>query len=706
MNPLAPIKKLLRHAILYIYYTTQDHPKLQKYIILFLNKNPALSLFFKRKIKQWIPSFQKVLTNNEVLSTTEQKIYKELKQFFDSLSCSDDTTHAPENPFEPDDKNCHRLAYIFPLVSQQLAGYSVSLLKALSSYYKIDIIVDQSEIADHWIKNHCQIYTLQWFLQHGDRYQRRILYHFENTHFHEFPLLEKHPGTVILHHGMPNLKILQSANGIISHSRDYLESVEKYCHPIEQSHWQIIPLGESQQTAQQYYEAIEYFSSQGYYSKKDALLRQTALLHRSEKQTLNYIQLAQAIHFNHPLPIQPKQILVDISALVIHDHHTGIQRVVKNLLKELIYSPLSQFYRIEPVYTQENRPYYYARSFGLKFLNLPDLNLSDEPIEVSPEDIFIGLDFLAGWLPRLINAHEYLKNKGVRTFFVVYDLLPAHHPDFFLPETKKLFPAWLHTITTLGEGAICISKTVANELHDWMQKNVIKRETTFKIGWFHLGANIEPQKENSKLPSKFYSTLNKFKTNQNIIMVSTIEPRKGYEQTLAAFEILWAQNIDVNLIIVGKPGWNMKAFIKKMRKHPQKGKHFFWFESANDQMLLALYQNSQGLLMASKGEGFGLALIEAAQYKLPILVRDLPIFREITGSYATYFSGETPADLAHTLQLWLKELSDGTAISSEDMPWITWKESANRLMEIILKDHWDITWQPAKSKMLLEDFRQ
>ena len=58
-------------------------------------------------------------------------------------------------------------------------------------------------------------------------------------------------------------------------------------------------------------------------------------------------------------------------------------------------------------------------------------------------------------------------------------------------------------------------------------------------------------------------------------MVSTVEPRKGYIQTLAAFEQLWDSGLDVNLIIVGHAVWKMEVFIEKLSTHPEKEKRLF-----------------------------------------------------------------------------------------------------------------------------------
>ena len=50
---------------------------------------------------------------------------------------------------------------------------------------------------------------------------------------------------------------------------------------------------------------------------------------------------------------------------------------------------------------------------------------------------------------------------------------------------------------------------------------------------------------------------------------------------------------------------------------------------------------SDVLVAPSRGEGFGLPLIEAAQHKLPIFARDIPVFREVAGENAFFFQSNT-----------------------------------------------------------------
>jgi glycosyltransferase involved in cell wall biosynthesis len=102
-------------------------------------------------------------------------------------------------------------------------------------------------------------------------------------------------------------------------------------------------------------------------------------------------------------------------------------------------------------------------------------------------------------------------------------------------------------------------------------------------------------------------------------------------------------------------------------------------------------------MAASECEGFGLPLIEGAQHKLPIIARDIPVFREVAGDHAFYFKGKEPTDLANAVKEWLKLYKSGQHPKSDGMPWLTWKQSTEKLLDIILLGQWYTGWKNQKS---------
>jgi len=380
----------------------------------------------------------------------------------------------------------------------------------------------------------------------------------------------------------------------------------------------------------------------------------------------------------------PKQFLVDISELVNRDSRTGIQRVVRNVFKEWLLNPPTG-YTVEPVYaTSEKQGYFYARKFTAQFLDIPSDLRDDEPIDAWQGDIFVALDLQPHVLQTQSNFLTSLSNRGVIVKTVAYDLLPVLLPHVFVEGAQPMHQAWLKT-TAKFDGVVCISKAVADEYQAWLLEQDIKTKKSFSIDWFHLGADIDASHSTKGLPANAKQLIDTLERIPSFLMVGTLEPRKGHAQTLQAFEQLWAKGLDVNLVMVGKQGWMVENFITKINTHPELDKRLFWLDGISDEFLEQVYSASTCLIAASEGEGFGLPLIEAAQKKLPIIARDLPVFKEVAGEYAYYFENSLNPDvIATTIQDWLELYKTNKHPKSNGLPWLTWKQSAQMLIKKIL----------------------
>ena len=387
-----------------------------------------------------------------------------------------------------------------------------------------------------------------------------------------------------------------------------------------------------------------------------------------------------------------KQLLVDVSQLVQSDAKTGIQRVVRSILKEWITLP-PQGYRVEPVYAtyeQANestyeKGYKYARKFTSLFMDESTERVGDDLIDYAPGDVFLGLDF-DPFNPQFNkNFLQRLKEGGVSIYFVLYDLLPIRFPHFWPPASKADLVQidWLSVITSF-KGVVCISESVAEELKSWLEINNPKVLNYIEIGHFHLGADIENSSPTQGLPDNGADVLEHLKGGYNFLMVGTLEPRKGHAQVLSAFEKIWQGGINVSLVIVGKRGWLISDLIDRITRHKELNNRLFWLEGISDEYLKQIYGASTCLIAASYGEGFGLPLIEAAQHKIPIIARDIPVFREIAGDHAFYIKADHPEELAETIQTWLRVFKDDQHPKSENLPWRTWSESAKNLCHLIL----------------------
>jgi glycosyltransferase involved in cell wall biosynthesis len=408
------------------------------------------------------------------------------------------------------------------------------------------------------------------------------------------------------------------------------------------------------------------------------------------------LQFSACLAQNFPVEPRKPQILIDISELVKRDAKTGIQRVVRSLLTEMLLNPPAG-YEVHPIYANQlTLGYRYANRFKKKFFaseaekqsmgESNTNNLEDPIIETQPGDIFLGIDLQADIVQAQKQYLSAIKLSGTKVYFVVYDLLPILFPNAFPSAAELNHRQWLLEISKF-DGIICISKAVADDYREWAKVNIPDLPKQFDVAWFHLGADIENSVPTSGLPANASEVIAKISAQPSFVMIGTLEPRKGYSQTLPAFEKLWAkgtQGAQVNLVIIGKKGWMVDELVTHIESHPELNKRLFWLDSISDEYLDQIYSASTCLIAASDGEGFGLPLIEAARRHVPIIARDIPVFKEVAGEHAFYYRATKPEEMTQAIEAWLDLNAKGAHPRSDKMPWLTWKESAQSVLKTLL----------------------
>ncbi|SMF94943.1 Glycosyltransferase involved in cell wall bisynthesis [Methylomagnum ishizawai] len=408
--------------------------------------------------------------------------------------------------------------------------------------------------------------------------------------------------------------------------------------------------------------------------------------------------LARALAADFPPRRAGRRLLLDVSATCHHDLKTGIERVVRALTLALLNAPPAGF-RVEPVYLEQSAAgwqYRYARRYALELLGCPPDALADDWVEPDSGDLLVGLDISGD---RLIQAEQaglfaHYRNHGVRVYFMVHDLLPVRMPEVFAPGAEQNHARWLRAIAQF-DGAVCISQAVADDLAAWLAAEAPDRADQFHIGCSHHGADFANSAPSMGLPEDADAVLAALEARPSFLMVGTVEPRKGYLQAIQAFFQLWDAGVEANLVIVGKEGWgdlpdparrDIPETVQILRQHPQLGQRLFWLEGISDEYLGRVYAASACLIAASLGEGFGLPLIEAARHGLPIIARDIPVFREVARDHAFFFEGHTPEALTRAVRDWLELWVQGAQPRSQGLPWRTWAESAQGLLRVVRGD--------------------
>jgi glycosyltransferase involved in cell wall biosynthesis len=379
-------------------------------------------------------------------------------------------------------------------------------------------------------------------------------------------------------------------------------------------------------------------------------------------------------------PGSVRRWLVDVSGIAEKDIRTGVQRVVRNTLLHWLTTPPAGV-RIEPIRFSNGR-YRYARTYALKLLDLADMALAEDAVEIVSGDVFVGLDWtidtIAQAEPQLRDWHR----RGASLHFIVYDLLPITLPDTFHPYARGRSEDWLRRIASMADHLVCISRATADDLRHWMDAQAPGYQfgTPPQVSDSPLGVDAVLGRGEAEPRKQIADAMH---ARPTLLMVGTIEPRKGYDQALEACEMLWGAGVDCNLVIVGHYGWLMETFRTRVEAHAELGRRLFWIDDAGDGELDAIYRQSTALLAASWGEGYGLPLIEAARRGLPVLARDLPVFREVMGETARYFTASGATELATALRDALAAPLERHAAPATS--WPSWQQSAAGMAERIAR---------------------
>lgn len=375
-------------------------------------------------------------------------------------------------------------------------------------------------------------------------------------------------------------------------------------------------------------------------------------------------------------------LFVDVTELASRQGQTGIQRVVREISRALLASPPDGFF-VELVNAAQAEPYKYAKAFADRLMGRGIASTPDMAIEFRSGDVFLGLDHAMHAVIEHADELAAMRDAGVDLCFVLNDTLPLSRPDWFPPDASATFKKWFQTISRIGNRIVCISRATEADAHEWLERLQVPHENRPALGWFHLGANgILESASDTALTTEQEEMLQHLRSTTSFLVVGTLEPRKGHAQTLEAFNRVWAEGEDVALVLVGRPGWMTDVLQRRIRHHDEFGRRLFWFMDADDALLDKFYAECTVLLAPSEGEGFGLPLVEAARRGLPILCRDLAVFREVAGEHAAYFSGDDPLSLAAAVREWLAAYDRGETPRSSDMPCLTWDQSARELLGV------------------------
>jgi glycosyltransferase involved in cell wall biosynthesis len=142
---------------------------------------------------------------------------------------------------------------------------------------------------------------------------------------------------------------------------------------------------------------------------------------------------------------------------------------------------------------------------------------------------------------------------------------------------------------------------------------------------------------------------------------------------------------DVKLVLVGKEDFFYKR-LKEMVKKMGLSDSIIFKHDVSDKELSELYVHARALISPSLMEGFGLPPLEAMALSCPVLLSDIPSFREVCGNAAFYFNPYSVGAIRERME-YVYGITDGTRKEHverglERVKEFSWKEMAEETLKV------------------------
>jgi len=220
-----------------------------------------------------------------------------------------------------------------------------------------------------------------------------------------------------------------------------------------------------------------------------------------------------------------------------------------------------------------------------------------------------------------------VKSPSGRTILTIHDIRYIRFPEFY--SKAREFVSWSVLKNALDEADHVI--TVSHS----MKEEVLRFYPNLNISVLYNG--IDADSYNTLSDEDLLRVQKMYGLEQGFLLsVGHLEKRKNYTRLLQAISILKKRGKNFFLVIIGGDGGEGSNMFEQIRTL-NLSDNVMILKNLPDWEVQSLFRLCSLFVFPSVYEGFGIPILEAMAAQRPMVLSDLPVFREITENQSIYF---------------------------------------------------------------------
>lgn len=368
-----------------------------------------------------------------------------------------------------------------------------------------------------------------------------------------------------------------------------------------------------------------------------------------------------------------KHLLID--GTPISRHIDGLSQYILNVMLNW---ELARDYEYTLLVRPNECPPMYLRLFKEKGFRIEEVNIA--PIGPKRDIQFARYllkhrHFDAAFIP----SNQFPLALHIPALYTIHDLIYEQFPEQ-LGRWKHFKRMYLRMVTHRGlsraKQVVAVSQYTRNEILRYHGNQCESNIQVVHEGWEHL----------LFFTNEAYGYPQDVQFSNYILYVGSSREHKNWGRLIKAIKQCY-QNIpeDWGFVFIGNSkmlSTKLQQEIQEINKQRSIIQVTGWQE---DKSLANYYRHAKALIFPSLSEGFGIPVLEAYFYRIPLLLSNQASLPEVAGDAAIYFNPYDVQDIAQTITQFIQQPQHDDLIErqTERLSRYSWKNTSKQLKSLL-----------------------